>query len=86
MKQNKLNHICTKLSELDNYFVWLNHEFNLLGIKCTITPRQVSVYIKEFHFKVMEEVCNISDEIAKDEFSKLENKTTPEFQGVMKVI
>jgi len=86
MKQNKINHICTKLSELDNYFVWLSHEFNLLGIKCTVTPRQVSEYVKEFHIKAMEEVCSISEEVAKDEFSKLENESTPGFQGVMKVI
>ena len=85
MKQNKLNYICTKLSELDNYFVWLNHEFNLLGIKCTITPRQVSEHIKEFHTKAMEEKHYISEEIAKDEFSKLEKEATTEFQGLMKV-
>lgn len=85
MKQNKLNYICTKLSELDNYFVWLNCEFNLLGIKCAIAPRQVSEYIKEFHTKAMEEKSYISEEIVKDEFSKLEKETTTEFQGLMKI-
>ncbi|MDH3824721.1 MAG: hypothetical protein OES14_02905 [Nitrosopumilus sp.] len=71
MKQNKLNYICTKLSELDNYFVWLNYEFDLLGIKCTIAPWQVSEYIEEFHTKAMEEKYHISEGVAKDEFSKL---------------
>ena len=50
------------------------------------SPAHARECIKEFHTKAMEEECNISDEITKDEFAKLENKATPEFQGVIKII
>ena len=85
MKRNKLNYICTKLSELDNYFLWLDHEFNLLGIKCTKKPREVSEYIKEFYNKVKEEEYNITTNLTQYEFSKLEKEVFPEFQGLIKV-
>jgi len=62
MKQNKLEYIRTEMQESHKFVAWLNYEFDKMGIKCKVTPAQVSMYLKEFHNKAQEELDALKEQ------------------------
>lgn len=58
-KQNKLKYTYTKMQEYHRFFAWLNHEFDVMDIKCKISPAQVSLCLRDFYCEAKEEFENL---------------------------